>query len=446
MNKDERIAELQSKLVDTGRSERIWVRGAWEQIPVYRAPTDLLYLNDDNRRFRAEAQGIAAELNRPLDPRTNAQDEQSIISLLLDRNPTVQGDKVVGTPSKEAKALLSDWENRGQEQPFWIRPDGLVFNGNRRLAMIKREQAVQGATFSDYVEVLVFPEDEYDDEVLFNLESTEQLTEGLKVRYSDINVLLTLRDAAEQEEIDWGDPDSITTIAARIQHLVNNDPVYAAIQLNAVKYMDLYLEDIGFPGEYHRVQRMVERFRDVGKTMSQVAKDDAAREDEALAVMFAAIQANKTHGDIRTLRKLWKTQPEEFDKLHAYVEELETEAQPEPEPEDEPDDTYVPDEEDEEIEEEEVPEPAPAPANYPTRSVGRALDTAIQAVHDAKGRDKRAHILSAANRLEAITSEDLAAHLGDTAEGRELRKAITAIISWADEVRVLVEGEQPAEA
>ena len=49
MNKDERIAQLQSKLTQTVRTERLWTKGAYQELPIYRAPTELLYLNDDNR-------------------------------------------------------------------------------------------------------------------------------------------------------------------------------------------------------------------------------------------------------------------------------------------------------------------------------------------------------------------------------------------------------------
>jgi len=433
MNKVERTAELAAKLTATERSERIWSKGEFNDVAILRAPTDLLYLNNDNRRFRAEAQGAAAELGRLLDPMSNPADEQSIISLLLDRDPHVEDERVVGKPRKEAKALLADWERRGQEKPFWIRPDGLVVNGNRRLAMIKRQQAEAGASFSDWVDIIVFTEDDYDDEVLFDLEASEQLTEGLKVRYSDINVLLTLRDAADREDVDWLDPDSIRSVAARIQHLVSNNPDYAVIQLNAIKYMELYLEDIGSPGEYHRLQRMVERFREVGKTMAAVAADDPSREDRMLGLMFAAIQANSTHLDIRALRNQWRDDPEEFDRLYVYVETLEDEAEPEPEEEPE---VVVTDEDDDEAED---TAPAPTTPGYPKQAVKRALDSAVQAVTDAKQRDKHGHVLTAAARLAAITAEDLQDHVVDTAEGRALRQAITGIVAWADLVRPLIE-------
>jgi hypothetical protein len=437
MNKDERIAQLAAKLDDTTKTDRIWVKGEFQDLSVKRTPTELLYLNDDNRRFRAEAQGAAAELGRKLDPTTNPDDELSIISLLLDRDPHIEDDKVVGKPAKDSTALKVDWEKRGQERPFWIRPDGLVLNGNRRLAMIKRAQAELGAEFSSYVNVVVFSEEDYDDDVIFDLEATEQLTEGLKVRYSDINVLLTLRDAADRVGADWADPDSIKSTAALIQHLVNNDPSYAEIQLNAVKYMDLYLEDLGFPGEYHRLVRTVERFREVGKTMTAVEADDEARADLMLRVMFAAIQSNISSYDIRAIRQLWRHSPDEFDRLHGYVEELEDEG-PEAEPEPEPDEPESIDDEDEEEEDGDTGE-APASPDYPKQAVKRALSTAVQSVNDARNRDKRSHVLNAASRLEHISPDDLRDHLGPGAEAAKLREAVTTIIEWADEMRPLVE-------
>ncbi|MGP0102838.1 MAG: hypothetical protein ACLPUT_14615 [Solirubrobacteraceae bacterium] len=438
MNKDERIGELAAKLTHTPHTDRIWVKGEFQEMPVKRAPTELLYLNDDNRRFRAEAQGAAADLGRRLDPTSNPDDEQSIISLLLDRDPHVEDDKVVGKPHKESVALKVDWEKRGQERPFWIRPDGLVLNGNRRLAMIKRAQAELGDEFSPWVNVVVFSEDEYDDDVIFDLEATEQLTEGLKVRYSDINVLLTLRDAADRASVDWSDPESIKTTAARIQHLVNNDPSYAEIQLNAVKFMDLYLEDLGFPGEYHRLQRTVEAFREVGKTMSAVEADDESRADLMLRVMFAAIQSNIGYSSIRAIRQMWRNAPDEFDRLHGYVEELEDEAEPELEPE--PDEPVPVEEDDDEDDDGDIGE-APAAPDYPRQAVKRALDNAVQSVNDARKRDKRSHVLNAASRLEHISTDDLKEHLGSGAEGNKLREAVRTIIGWADEMRPLVEDE-----
>lgn len=441
MNKDERIAQLAAKLDDTHKTDRIWVKGEFQDLPVARVPVELLYLNDDNRRFRAEAQGAAADLGRRLDPASNPEDELSIISLLLDRDPHVEDDKVVGKPAKDSVALRLDWEKRGQERPFWVRPDGLVLNGNRRLAMIKRAQTEVGSEFSSYVNVVVFSEDEYDDDVIFDLEATEQLTEGLKVRYSDINVLLTLRDAAEREGVDWADRESIHTTAIRIQHLVNNDPSYAEIQLNAVKYMDLYLEDLGSPGDYHLLVGNVERFREVGKTMVQVEADDESRADLMLRVMFAAVQSGIPYDGIRAVRSLWRNSPEEFDGVYGYVAELEDEApEVEPEPEQEPEPTLV-DQGDEDDEGSDSGEPPSSP-DYPKQAVKRALENVIQSVNDSRNRDKRAHIFNAASRLEQISADDIRDHLGAGVEAAKLREAVATIIEWADGMRALIDDPQ----
>lgn len=437
MNKDERIAELTAKLTETPNTTRIWVKGEFQELPVLRAPTELLYLNDDNRRFRAEAQGTAAELGRQLDPTSRPADELSIISLLLDRDPHVEDDEVVGKPDKASVALRQDWEKRGQESPFWIRPDGLVLNGNRRLAMIKRAQADVGDGFWPWVDVVVFTEDEYDDDVVFDLEATEQLTEGLKVRYSDINVLLTLRDAGDRAGVDWLDGNSIKTTATRIQHLVNNDPSYAEIQLNAIKYMDLYLEDLGYPGEYHRLRRTVERFREVGKTMSAVEEEDGDKSDLVLRVLFAAVQANSTNLDIRIIRRLWREEPEAFERLYGDVEDLEEETEPETDPE--PDEVAVVDEEDDDEDDDGDTGEAPAAPDYPKQAVKRALDDAVQTFADSQKRDKRLHVLNAASRLPHIEADDLSDHLGDGAEAKKLREALQIIVAWADEIRALVD-------
>jgi len=447
MNREERVEQLGSKLASTDRTERLWVKGANVDFPIYRAPVSSLYLNYDNRRFRAEAQGAAEELGRSLDPLNSDDDELSVMSLLLDREPSVDGQIIVGKPSKEAIALLADWRRRGQEKPFWIRPDGLVINGNRRLAMIKREQAQSGDEFSAWVEVIVFREDQYDDGVLFDLEAREQLTEGLKLRYSDINLLLTLREAAVAHGIVWSDSASIKRVAGLIQHLVNNDIQYAEVQLNAIRHMDLYLEELEKDGKYFELQGMVERFRVVGSIMSWISTEDASRSDSMLNVLFAAVQAGSNHLDLREIRNLLKTDPEEFDRTYGYVRELEEEEVQESLPEEE----VVPDADDDEDDEDDDlpeadPESIPATQHYPKHAVKRVIDTAVQGVRDAKRNDKRAHVLSAAKRLIDIGPEDLSPYLDSGVESERLLSAIGVIVEWADGIRNLLETESVDDA
>ena len=100
---------------------------------------------------------------------------------------------------------------------------------------------------------------------IFEMEQREQLTEDYKVRYTDINLLLAIKAAAEDKEIDWYDDESILTVAGELQHVMRNNPSYAVVQLYAIKYMDAYLDDLGEAGRYDKLIGQIERFRDVGK-------------------------------------------------------------------------------------------------------------------------------------------------------------------------------------
>ena len=238
-------------------------------------PVDALLLNVDNRRFAAERTLMESKLGHPLDPENSEDDEISVISILLDSGHDVDGNLVKGTPSKDYEGLKTDWLRRKQASPFWIRPDGSVRNGNRRLAMLKRLRN-DGITGTEWVEAVVLnPEhpDNIDEHDLFEMEQREQLTEDFKVRYTDMNLLLTLRQAAIGSGIDWFDPDSMKKVAGQLQEVAGGNQAYATIQLRAIKYMDAYLEDANAAGQYHKLLRQVERFRDIGKIMSQIEED-----------------------------------------------------------------------------------------------------------------------------------------------------------------------------
>jgi len=432
VTRDERIAALKEKLdAADERTQRIWAKNAFVDVPVYKTPTDLLILNPSNRRFRAEAQEAEEELGHGLDPLSSAEDEESVVGLLLDSDPHVEGTKVVSKPSKDTKGLMLDWDKRGQESPLWIRPDGLVSNGNRRLAMLKRLQAEKGKEGYDWVDVVILDEETYDDDTVFRMEAVEQLTEGFKVRYSDLNALLTLKDAAEKLDTDWYDQDSIEETAKKIQDLVGNNPNYAKIQLQAIKYMTAYLEWLGKPGEYPLLRRQVERFRDIGKNMAWVAKEDEAREPEMLELCFQAIFVGAKHPDLRQIRLMLKTDQKAFEDLVEEVSAIADEAEEEEEeiPVEVPGGTA--EEDDDEDDEEEEEEAATAGPLSPKKArIKRALDVAVQASRDSQDTDHLKHVRIAASRLARVdAAEILSESSGVELDG--LRETIEGIIEWA---------------
>ena len=357
-----RIAEAS----EAGPGTRLWVRGEWKTVPVVRVPVSALVLNIDNRRFAAERQLFEQQLGHSLDPENSDMDALSVEAILLDRLLEVDGDRVVGKSGKDSEALRLDWERRKQESPFWIRADGTVRNGNRRLAMLLRLQRDKGAGGYEYVEAVVLDRVEIDELAMFEMEQREQLTEDYKVRYTDINLLLAIKDAADEKEIDWYDDESIVEVAGELQHVMRNNPNYAIVQLYAIKYMDEYLRDVGLEWRYDKLIGQIERFRDVGRIMRTVEADDPDRAPAMLDMLFAAVNAGSTHLAIRRIRQLFNDDRAEFDRVAASIRAAEGEWEPPAAEEALGDPEVVDDEVDDPEETDDVPEPpGPVVPNYP---------------------------------------------------------------------------------
>jgi len=401
MSPEERSAAIEQRKTSTGRTSRQWVQGAFTDFEIWRVPVDLLVLNAGNRRFHAEKLEWEEQLGRALEPQNREQDQRSIISILLDEAQRISDDEITGKPSKDAVALMADWQQRGQEQPLWIRPDGFVVNGNRRLAALRRLAGSHGTatgTFS-YVEAIVLGAD-IDDDEMFQMEAREQLTEGYKVRYGDLNVLLTLREAAVRENVDWTDDESIRAVGGRIQDLVGNNASYAEIQLRTIRYMDEYLEYTSEPGLYQRMLGQVERFRDIGKNMGIMAREYPERALDLLEAQFHAVQAGLNHLQIRDLRKLAVEDPEAFDHVVEEVKDLVTSAPPSPP---EPAPPFDDDDEDPDTDEQEMP--VSTPTDFPRRDVKRSFEIAIENRNAKQRNDAEASLREAAGRLAQVTPE-----------------------------------------
>src|SRR4051812_36757401 len=102
MHTEEREAAIAHRAEVNGDPVRLWVKGAFRRFDVYLVPVDLLQLNADNRRFRAEKLQWEEELERPLDPTASEDDELSVISILLDDNQQIIDGRVQGKMGKDA--------------------------------------------------------------------------------------------------------------------------------------------------------------------------------------------------------------------------------------------------------------------------------------------------------------------------------------------------------
>lgn len=432
----ERMQAIATRKTKCDEKAKLWIRDAWSTRDVWRVPVDALLLNADNRRFAAERLWAQEQLGRSLDPENYPDDELCIESLLLDKSHRVVDGKISGTPSKDYESLKNDWDRRGQESPFWIRPDGTVRNGNRRLAMIKRDQRESGDSGREWVNAVILDPTEIDEAALLEMEQREQLTENFKVRYNDIDYLLALREAAAIRAVDWFDSSSIDEVAGKLQTTVEKSKAEVLRDLYAVKYMDLFLEDSKQAGQYHLLLRTLETFRDIGRMMITVEADYPDEFDRVLQVLFAGVRAGKKYEDIRQVRQMFRKDRERFDRLVEDISSTETQTRPDEQPTlaspsetgaDESDDAEDGDEEDS----------GPSVPNYP-KAIGRMFDVAIDGYQSSRQSDALKIIREVVNRLESLAEGDrLARALKDEKEGSDIRDALKEIVDWADRHRSL---------
>lgn len=436
MTPEQRAADITARKQPAGRPDKqaqhkIWVRDDWAYYDVWQVPIERLVLNVNNKRFSSERELVEHKLGRPLDPSNSPSDEDSIIAILCDSSLDVDVERgvAVGTPSKDYLALRDDWLVRGQAEPLWIRPDGTVRNGNRRLAMLKRLR--NEGTDINWVDAIILTRDDVDESELFRMEQREQLTENFKKRYQDVNALLALKDAAELEGIDWDDSESIASVANRLKHYAGRDDAgYASKQLYAIRALDKYLSYINAPGRYFLASKQVEVFREVGLCMSTY-EEEPDQQFELLQAAFAFVQAGRKYGEIRQLRKLFGSDRALFDRMMERILGVEEESAWDPErahPEvDYPElsDATAPDVEDTEGEEDLGG--VVGPADYPKDDVSDVIGDALDRF-GASGLDIQKQLDQAVARLDAVDLGGLA-RLTD-APRENARKAVVAIEDW----------------
>jgi hypothetical protein len=431
----ERTAYIAERQRPTNRLQRLWVRDAWRDFAIVEVPVDGLVLNVDNRRFRAERMWAQEKLGHDLDPENNPDDERSVESLLLDTAHRIEGPRVIGTASDDYEALRNDWDRRRQESPLWIRPDGTVRNGNRRLAMVKRLQREGGDTGLQWLDAVVLDPADIDEPSLLDMEQREQLTENFKVRYNDIDYLLALSEAAINRGIDWFDRESMDNVAGELQSMVEKSKGEVLRDLFAIKYMDQFLEDAGEPGQYHRMLRTLERFRDIGRMMMQVEDQYPLDADRVLQVLFAAVRSGVPHGDIRSIRSMFRRDRTRFDELVGEIARAEQGWEPGGPPVAAP--IAEPPTEDDDFPDE-GEGPGPEVPNYPRAPVSTAIKVAIDAF-DASRQDDLVQVLrEVRNRLDILAEQDrLRRACADPEAADALAAEIAQVVAWADAHRDL---------
>ena len=168
-------------------NQKIEIDGKIRFDPSFQLPLNLLTYNHNNGRFNLEIQEYEAKIKRKLDP-DDKQDVEKIKTLLLCDN--IDSDKY----NLEAEKLYNDLRQIGEQREVAaITYDGIVVNGNRRMATIERLHKAEPTGKWNDLWVIRLPEDISDSD-LWKIEAGLQLSKEKVADYNPVNNLLMIKE------------------------------------------------------------------------------------------------------------------------------------------------------------------------------------------------------------------------------------------------------------
>jgi len=153
---------------------------------VYRIDHKDLWYNIENTRFLSQKEKLEFDKGRTLDP---LKDIKDIENFLLN-NPSY-GDQTT-------KEITNSIRAEGVRDPLIISEDGVVWNGNRRLAVVKWLLKNEYHAKYEYVPVVRLPSLNYNE--LKDLEGRLQIKKLYKQEYGTIEIRCRVRQAQDRDK------------------------------------------------------------------------------------------------------------------------------------------------------------------------------------------------------------------------------------------------------
>lgn len=274
------------------------IGGEKKILPFYQLPLHLVIYNANNGRLAVDRREWESEHQRLLDG-SNPEDAGIIRDMLLD----LDKDKT--------ETLKEDLRQKGQMEPGVITHDGVVINGNRRMAIFEELHTKEPTGKWDSMEVVRLNSG-VSEKDLWKIEAGLQLSKDKVAEYHPVNEILKIKEGIERGL-------STDEVAAAIYAWTANEVELALDRLNLI---DNFLEFFGQPSNYGLIKKfgLHEYFIDIQKTVIARAKRvdvDNKELQKRLVCAFALIRSSVrlqsegtkkkgiTHWDIRKLDKVY---------------------------------------------------------------------------------------------------------------------------------------------
>lgn len=167
-----------------------WVRPE-KELPVVTLPIEWVRFSTLNHRTRAEQdREIRKSGNAELFTGDPLGDQAQAIQLEI---LSSQG----GFPD-----LMRDLEERGQQEPAVVTAEGILINGNRRAAALRKLWVDNHVESARYIRAFVLPADATKDE-LVDLETELQVSKDYREEYSWVNEALLIEEIFEASNKNW---------------------------------------------------------------------------------------------------------------------------------------------------------------------------------------------------------------------------------------------------
>lgn len=300
-----RRAEIIASSIDPDQGGQfVFYRGEYRQVPVARVSNNLLLYRPENGRLIMQLQEL--ERSRNLSAgyfaanREKPEVQERLHSLLLEMAKSPQGP------------IYQELRRQAQQtEPLLITADGIVVNGNRRLAAMRALAAENPDRFNKFEQVraAVLPADAHPEDIEY-VEAALQLAPETKLAYSWINRRLKLR----RQRFELGLPVPRILESYRLESEADLDRELAELAM-----AEDYLENtLGRPGHYALIEDTEKLFAGLHANLCQLPENDRhlwrlagfamifARDkvDTDLCAYFPFAPPKPVHIPVRALQRL----------------------------------------------------------------------------------------------------------------------------------------------
>lgn len=265
----------------------------FDPLEIYKVPVKILKYNFDNVRISAEKAKVEQDRSGvPLNP-MNESDQKLVEQVLLT-------SKFYSKTATED--LLEDIKKKGLEEPAIVTIDGVIWNGNRRIAILNKLRHDTGEQKYDYVNIVRLPALSFKE--LKKLERRLQMQKDWKQSYGPIQTRLDIRQSLKDSS--WTVPEIIASYGGRY------DKDDLEKMREEIDLIDEYLVRIKRPKDYALIELAdkgggVETFtaiRDILKSEEKKQTKGIEQEKIKLACFRIKHHPESTYEHLRDFRKV----------------------------------------------------------------------------------------------------------------------------------------------